>query len=690
MLAAGLAIGGLGLLAGVGLAVASRVFYVYIDPQIIEIEEALPGANCGGCGLPGCSAAAQAIVVGQLAPNACVGGGPDVHAVVAEILGVEVELKEPEIAQIGCRYSVARADVKFLYDGVNDCRAAMLLNGGVKECPIGCIGLGSCVKACPFGALSMGDDGLPIVHEHICTGCGTCVRTCPKGIIALTSVSNRILGEYTTDECTAPCQRTCPAGINIPEQLQQTALGNYVEALRVIKERNPLPLVCGRICPHPCEFECRRNLEDEPVAINYLKRFVADHERESGQRLQLFKAPETGRRLAVVGGGAEGLTASCFLARLGHSPTIFEAMPELGGLLRTVIPESRLPRDVLDWEIEGILKLGVETQTGKALGRDFSVASLLKEGYEAVLLATGGWDAMLMRGQEPDLGQAVPGLYLLLPVSLAWALGTDVPIGKRVVIAGGGEMALDAAKKCMTSGAEQVIILYRRSQKELGLSDAELTRLGNQGIQAYFRATLAQFKGVDDQLTQIVFRQTVSGNGSEDSLMAARRFKETAIPADTVIAASGRLPEMIFVQVPALEGEESPLLWQTISPYHEPTAVTPEGIFATADPLSDYRAAVEAIGAGRRGAASIHLHLTGKQVVPPEHMITTITKVLDVAQVENLMPVEPRQQMPELLPEKRIDSSLEIELGFDEETARQESARCLNCGLICYVRSKYH
>lgn len=690
MLAAGLTIGGLGLLAGVGLAVASKVFYVYVDPQIIEIEEALPGANCGGCGLPGCAAAAQAIVVGQLAPNACVGGGPDVHEKVGEILGVEVELKEPEIAQIGCRYSVAKADIKFLYDGVNDCRAAMLLNGGAKECPIGCIGLGSCVKACPFGALSMGDDGLPVAHEDICTGCGTCVRTCPKEIIALTSVSNRILGEYTTAECTAPCQRICPAGIDIPEQIRQTALGNYLEALRVIKERNPLPLVCGRICPHPCEFECRRNLEDEPVAINYLKRFVADYERESGQRLQLFKAPETGRSVAVVGGGAEGLTAACFLARLGYSPTIFEAMPKLGGLLRTAIPESRLPRDVLDWEIESILEMGVEAQTNKALGRDFTVASLLQEGHEAVLLATGGWDAMLMRGQDPNLEQAVPGLYLLLPLALAWALGMDVPVGKLVAIAGGGEMAIDAAKKCRQSGAEQVTILYRRSQKELGLSESELAQLGDQGIQLHFGATLTQFKGVDDQLTQLVYRQTASGNGSEAGLLAARRLKETAISADTIIVASGRLPEMIFVTVPALEGEKSPLLWQTISPYHEPPTVKLEGMFASTDPMSDYRAAVEAIGAGRRGAASIHLYLSGKQVVPPENMITTITNVLDVAQVENLMPVEPRQKMPERPAAERIDPSLEVELGLNEEMVRKESVRCLNCGLICYVRSKYH
>jgi len=684
MLAAGLAIGGLGLLAGVGLAVASKIFYVYVDPQIIEVEEALPGANCGGCGLPGCTAAAQAIVVGQLAPNSCVGGGVEVHQKVAEILGVKVELKEPEIAQIGCRYSVEKADIKYVYDGVTDCRAAMLLAGGSKQCPIGCIGLGSCVKACPFGALSMGNDGLPVVHEDVCTGCGTCVRTCPKGIIALTSVTNRILGEYTTDECTAPCQRTCPAGINIPEQIQQTALGNYLEAVRVIKERNPLPLVCGRICPHPCEFECRRNLTDEPVAINYLKRFVADYERESGHRLQLFKAPETGRRLAIVGGGAEGLTAACFLARLGDSPTIFEAMPKLGGLLRTVISEARLPKDVLDWDIEGILELGVEVQTEKALGKDFTLASLLKEGYEAVVLATGGWDATLLRGPEPDLEQAAPGLYLLLPVSLAWAQGIDVPVGRRVVIVGGGQMALDAARRCRQAGAEQVTIVYSRSKGELGLSDSDLTKIGHEGTEVYFDATLSQFKGVDDSLTQLVFSHLVS------STAARRRFAELAIPADTVITASGRLPEMIFVKVPALEGEETPLLWQTISPYQPPSTVRPEGVFASSDPISDYRAVVEAIGAGRRAAASTHMFITGKEVAPPLHMITSQTVVLDVGQVQELLPVGARQKMPKRPPEEHFDPSLEIERGLTEEMAKQEALRCLNCGLICYTRGRYH
>jgi NADPH-dependent glutamate synthase beta subunit-like oxidoreductase len=384
------------------------------------------------------------------------------------------------------------------------------------------------------------------------------------------------------------------------------------------------------------------------------------------------------------------LTAACFLARLGHSPTIFEAMPKLGGLLRAVIPESRLPRDVLDWDIEGILEMGVEAQTGKALGKDFTVASLLQEGYETVLLATGGWDAMLMRGQEPNLDQAVPGLYLLLPLSLAWAQGMDVPMGERVVIAGGGDMALDAAKKCMQSGAEQVTVLYRRSQQEVGLTDSEVAQLSDQSIVLHFRATLFQFKGVDDQLTQLVYRQTASGNGSQAGGSVSRRFKETAIAVDTVITASGRLPEMIFVKVPGLEGEDTPLLWQTISPYHQPTTIRPEGLFATTEPMSDYRAAVEAIGAGRRSASSIHLYLSGKQVVPPENMITAQTEVLDVSQIVELLPVGPRQKMPERPATERIDPSLEVELGLTEEMVRNEAVRCLNCGLICYVRSKYH
>jgi len=197
-----LVLGGLGVVIGVVLALASKIFYVYVDPKIEAVEDALPGANCGGCGLPGCSSNAVAIVTGKSSASSCVAGGPDVAAEIAALMGVTITLKEPEIAAPGCSYGYQDADVKYLYQGIHDCRAAALLDGGSKICTIGCLGLGTCVNACPFGALSMGPDNLPVVDTELCTGCGTCERVCPKHIITLTSTSDRIIGEYVTDECT--------------------------------------------------------------------------------------------------------------------------------------------------------------------------------------------------------------------------------------------------------------------------------------------------------------------------------------------------------------------------------------------------------------------------------------------------------------------------------------------------------
>ncbi|MCJ7774651.1 MAG: RnfABCDGE type electron transport complex subunit B, partial [Desulfobacterales bacterium] len=213
-------LGGLGLLTGAILAVASKIFYVYVDPKVTAVENVLPGANCGGCGLPGCGANAEAVVAGKADPNSCVAGGPDIAEAIAEIMGVKIEAREPDIARPGCTYGVGDADVKYIYDGIRDCRAAALLSGGMKVCTIGCLGLGSCEKACQFNAISMSPDGLPVVSEERCTGCGACERVCPKNIIRLSSVTRRILKEYTTDDCTTPCQRACPAGIDISEYIR--------------------------------------------------------------------------------------------------------------------------------------------------------------------------------------------------------------------------------------------------------------------------------------------------------------------------------------------------------------------------------------------------------------------------------------------------------------------------------------
>ena len=298
-----------------------------------------------------------------------------------------------------------------------------LLSGGMKVCGIGCLGLGSCVRACLFNALDIGPNGLPVVNEKNCTGCGACEKVCPKHIITLSSVTRRILREYTTEDCTTPCQRACPAGINISEYIRLISIGDFHRSVQIIKERNPFPTVIGRICPRPCETECRRQYVDEPVAINYLKRFAADYEKSVDKHILPYKAPASGKKIAVIGGGVEGLSTAFFSTRLGHDVTVFEAAPQLGGLLRTAIARNRLPLDILDWDIQGILDMGVHAETSKALGADFTLESLFSEGYEAVFMATGGWDSRLAR----DAGQVVehpfPGLFLLIDFAGSPAAG---------------------------------------------------------------------------------------------------------------------------------------------------------------------------------------------------------------------------------------------------------------------------
>ena len=385
-------------------------------------------------------------MAGVAAPNSCVAAGPEVAEAIADIMGVKVEAVEPDIALPGCYFGVRNADTKYVYNGLDDCRAVSLLGGGMKVCTIGCLGLGTCARACPFDAISMGPQGLPVVSENKCTGCGTCERVCPKHIISLSSITRRIIREYTTEECTTPCQRGCPAGINIREYIRQISLGNNHRAVQVIKERNPFPAVIGRICPRPCELECRRNYIDEPVAINYLKRYAADYEKESGDRILPYKAPETGRKIAVVGGGVQGLSAAFFTARLGHDTTVFEAAPKLGGLLRSAISKDRLPEEILDWDIEGIVEMGVKIETQKALGKDFSVESLINEGFDAVFLASGGWDSRLARGAIADIESPIPGTYMLVDLMRFGTLPPgSISVESDAVIVGGGSLALDAA-----------------------------------------------------------------------------------------------------------------------------------------------------------------------------------------------------------------------------------------------------
>ena len=673
-----LVLGGLGALCGFGLALAAKVFYVYVDPKIEAVAEALPGANCGGCGFAGCGANAEAIVKGKSSATSCVAGGPDVAEAIATVLGVSIGAREPDFARPGCTYGYENADLKFLYDGVQDCRAAILLSGGSKVCPIGCVGLGTCARACPFDALSMGPDHLPVVNLEKCTGCGTCERICPKNIITLTSNSRRIGREYTLAQCTAPCQRSCPAGIEIPVYIRKIKEGDPLGAVQVIKETNPFPLVCGRICVHPCEVDCRRNLVDEPVAINYLKRYAADYEMKSGKRIQIARAPETGKHVAVVGGGAEGLTAAYFINRLGHDAVVYEGSPRLGGLLRTGIAENRLPQDVLDWEIDGILEAGVQAKIAQRLGKDFTVESLLKEGFQAVFVATGGWDTQM---SERKRGEALPGVQVLLDFILKQKAGKSPGLGRHVMILGGGKSALEAARECMKEGAKTVYVVSRKSEDQSVYSAKDLAAAEQEGIRFHFRSALTKMMGEGPALTQVEVVR-LSLNGTEEQ-------KET-VPVDTLLTGAGRFPELIYVprKMETQEGvpEQGPILWETLIPYPGPFSMQDIGIFRPGEVTSDYKAVVEAIGAGRRAANSVHKFLIENPVEAPVRMIRKTTDVLTVKEIEPVT-TSRRVEMPEITEERRlIDPNAEIATGYSQEQALEESKRCLQCGLICYRR----
>lgn len=668
--------GGLGVVIGVVLAAASKIFYVYVDPKILAVEDALPGANCGGCGLPGCSANAEAIVAGKAAPNSCVAAGSDVADMIAGILGVSVEAKEPDIARPGCTYGVEDADLKYIYDGLNDCRAATLLSGGMKVCSIGCLGLGTCAVTCPFDAITMGPDRLPVVDEKKCTGCGACERVCPKNIISLSSVTRRILREYTLEDCTTPCQRACPAGINIKEYIRQITLGDYQKSIQVIKERLPFPGVIGRICPRPCEDQCRRQYVDEPVAIDALKCFVADYEKEKNIRVQPFKAPDTGRSVAVIGGGVEGLSTAFFTARLGHAVTVFEATEKLGGLLRNAISRERLHMEVLDWDIEGILDMGVTIQTQKVMGRDMTVDSLLADGFEAVFTASGGWDSRMMRQAGPTAEQPLPDTCILLDILNSGRNGQPgIECRSNVVIEGGGRIAFDAARICLNSGAKNLTIAFRETRDQLPIDEHDIEALEKEGIKIIFNVGINRLLGEGSHLTELEYIELDTG-------------AKQIIPAQTLIVSAGRFPELIFVQRKEQEPSGSDadisgvLRWEAVEPYKKIPQTNQTGLFAKGDALTDYNAAVKAIGAGRRGAASIHALMYGISLYLPEDTVNPQSVIQNINHAEGVEPLA-RRIMP-LVNAAELAAGNELEKGFSEEMARYEAGRCLQCGLICY------
>ena len=354
-------------------------------------------------------------------------------------------------------------------------------------------------------------------------------------------------------DCIGPCQLACPAGVDIQGYIALAALGKYRDAIALIKERNPLPAVCGRVCTRPCEVKgCRHTLLDEAVGVDYIKRYLSDVDLGDKNPWRPTVAPPNGKKVAVVGAGPAGLSCAYYLAVRGYKVSIFEAQPEAGGMLRYGIPEYRLPKDVLDLEINQILDLGVQISTNVQLGRDFTIASLKQGGYDAIFLGLGAWDSSRMRVKDEDS----PGVLAGIDFLKQFGLKRRIDIHGRVLVVGGGNTAIDCARTALRLGVAEVRILYRRTRKEMPASEMEIVEAEHEGVKMDFLvAPVRVLRGENGRVAGVECIRMELGEPDQSGRRSPKpvRGSEFRIDCDFVLAAIGqatRVSELVDGRVP--------------------------------------------------------------------------------------------------------------------------------------------
>ena len=461
----------------------------------------------------------------------------------------------------------------------------------------------------------------------------------------------------------APCSHTCPAGIDVPRYIRFIAEGKFAEAVALIREKIPFPSVCGHICVHPCEAKCRRGLLDDAIGIRVLKRFAAEH--DTGLWKPNSKvAPATGKRVAIVGSGPAGLTAAYYLAKLGHSVTVFEALPEPGGMMRVGIPDYRLPKDILRAEIEEIESVGVDIKTNTPVD---SLDGLFKTGYNAIFLAIGAHQGIKIGVKGEDSPRVRECVSFLRDVSL----GKGVKLGDRVAVIGGGNAAIDSARTALRLGAKEVTIVYRRTQTEMPASAEEIDGAIAEGVEIHFLAAPSRIISRNGELELECLGMRL---GEVDASGRRRpepiEGSEFIMSFDTIIAAIGQRPE-----IPG-RFNLTPGRGNTIQVDPDTLATSRDGVFAGGDAISGPASVIEAIADGRQAAISIDKYLGGsgeidETLAPPEEAAAPLGEAVEGR----------RAEVPTLPVAERLKGFSQVELGLSEEMAIKEAERCLRCDL---------
>ncbi len=490
-----------------------------------------------------------------------------------------------------------------------------------------------------------------------------------------------ILKDHFAD-CQAPCQTACPAGVDVQSYLFHIAQGDHKEAVKVIKQTLPLPLSIGRVCPAFCEAECRRGLVDEPIAIRQLKRHAADLDLNDVESYVPPRAELTGKKVAIIGSGPAGLSAGYYLSNNGHDVTIIESMPQAGGWLRYGIPEYRLPKEILDKEIDLLTQNGLDIQTNTRLGRDTNLNQLV-EDYDAVCLAIGAQKAVPMNYPGSDLD----GCYLGVDYLRDYCTEKKLKTGKKVAVIGGGNTAIDCARTALRDGAD-VTLIYRRSRDEMPAEPYEIHEAELEGVKFHFLTNpVENHSDENGRVKAVTLAKMALGEPDSSGRRSPKPTGETFTQEfDTVIPAVSQQVDLDF-----LEQEENQITsgdlaltrWNTFLGCEQTMSAGVEKLFVIGDSRTGPATAVAAVADGRKAADAIEKLLTQGltcELSPAEFNSIKAKKTAELS--HELYPevkAEPRVQMPELGKLARALNFDEVELGFIPDTAIKEAARCLEC-----------